>query len=137
MGDTSEVGYEDAVAPKLPIPGERNVLVTSALPYVNNVPHLGNLIGCKFFFFSHHYAHSSYFECRIAKKACHGIKDTYFSNLLPFIEKCETKREMGSEYVTAIIEFCYNNHLRVFANTRAKIIKILNYQCFLANSSNL
>ncbi|KAI9297528.1 methionyl-tRNA synthetase [Neoconidiobolus thromboides FSU 785] len=31
--------------PKLPIPGKRNVLVTSALPYVNNVPHLGNLIG--------------------------------------------------------------------------------------------
>ncbi|KAI1309996.1 putative methionine--tRNA ligase, cytoplasmic protein rar1 [Mortierella claussenii] len=30
---------------KLPIPGERNVLITSALPYVNNVPHLGNIIG--------------------------------------------------------------------------------------------
>jgi hypothetical protein len=29
-----------------PIPGARNVLVTSALPYVNNVPHLGNIIGC-------------------------------------------------------------------------------------------
>ena len=30
---------------KLPVEGERNVLVTSALPYVNNRPHLGNLIG--------------------------------------------------------------------------------------------
>eukprot|EP00190_Bangiopsis_sp_CCMP1999_P001795 CAMPEP_0198735602 /NCGR_PEP_ID=MMETSP1475-20131203/60763_1 /TAXON_ID= ORGANISM="Unidentified sp., Strain CCMP1999" /NCGR_SAMPLE_ID=MMETSP1475 /ASSEMBLY_ACC=CAM_ASM_001111 /LENGTH=757 /DNA_ID=CAMNT_0044499289 /DNA_START=187 /DNA_END=2460 /DNA_ORIENTATION=- len=30
---------------KTPVPGKRNVLVTSALPYVNNVPHLGNLIG--------------------------------------------------------------------------------------------
>ena len=29
----------------LPIPGERSVLITSALPYVNNVPHLGNIIG--------------------------------------------------------------------------------------------
>ncbi|QPH16181.1 hypothetical protein C2857_000754 [Epichloe festucae Fl1] len=29
----------------LPVPGERNVLVTSALPFVNNVPHLGNIIG--------------------------------------------------------------------------------------------
>lgn len=29
----------------LPKEGEQNVLVTSALPYVNNVPHLGNLIG--------------------------------------------------------------------------------------------
>ncbi|XP_055839978.1 methionine--tRNA ligase, cytoplasmic [Episyrphus balteatus] len=30
----------------LPKKGERNVLITSALPYVNNVPHLGNIIGC-------------------------------------------------------------------------------------------
>ena len=29
----------------LPIKGERNVLITSALPYVNNVPHLGNIVG--------------------------------------------------------------------------------------------
>lgn len=31
--------------PKLPIPGQRNILITSALPYVNNVPHLGDIIG--------------------------------------------------------------------------------------------
>ena len=30
----------------LPVRGERNILITSALPYVNNVPHLGNIIGC-------------------------------------------------------------------------------------------
>ncbi|XP_068671527.1 methionine--tRNA ligase, cytoplasmic-like isoform X2 [Montipora foliosa] len=30
----------------LPLEGERNILITSALPYVNNVPHLGNIIGC-------------------------------------------------------------------------------------------
>jgi methionyl-tRNA synthetase len=29
----------------LPQPGKKNVLITSALPYVNNVPHLGNIIG--------------------------------------------------------------------------------------------
>lgn len=33
----------EAVRPKK---GERNILITSALPYVNNVPHLGTLIGC-------------------------------------------------------------------------------------------
>lgn len=33
------------MAPVLPESGKRNVLITSALPYVNNVPHLGNLIG--------------------------------------------------------------------------------------------
>ncbi|KAG3291537.1 methionine--tRNA ligase, cytoplasmic [Ictidomys tridecemlineatus] len=32
--------------PVLPVAEERNVLITSALPYVNNVPHLGNIIGC-------------------------------------------------------------------------------------------
>ena len=30
----------------LPVKGERNVLITSALPYVNNIPHLGNIVGC-------------------------------------------------------------------------------------------
>jgi tRNA synthetases class I (M) len=34
------------IACRLPQEGERNFLVTSALPYVNNVPHLGNIIGC-------------------------------------------------------------------------------------------
>lgn len=29
----------------LPKDGERNILITSALPYVNNVPHLGNIVG--------------------------------------------------------------------------------------------
>lgn len=35
--------YENPVLPK---EGEKNILITSALPYVNNVPHLGNIIGC-------------------------------------------------------------------------------------------
>jgi len=29
-----------------PTKGKRNIMITSALPYVNNVPHLGNIIGC-------------------------------------------------------------------------------------------
>lgn len=33
-------------SPVLPVSGERNVLITAALPYVNNIPHLGNIIGC-------------------------------------------------------------------------------------------
>lgn len=28
-----------------PEPGRKNVLITAALPYVNNTPHLGNIIG--------------------------------------------------------------------------------------------
>lgn len=35
-----------AGAARLPREGARNILVTSALPYVNNVPHLGNVVGC-------------------------------------------------------------------------------------------
>ncbi|KAI0205601.1 methionyl-tRNA synthetase [Astrocystis sublimbata] len=31
--------------PVLPEPGKKNILITSALPYCNNVPHLGNIIG--------------------------------------------------------------------------------------------
>lgn len=27
-------------------PVKQRILVTSALPYVNNIPHLGNIIGC-------------------------------------------------------------------------------------------
>ncbi|XP_062109223.1 probable methionine--tRNA ligase [Humulus lupulus] len=48
MGDVSnsETSSGDRKAAKLPIPGRRNILITSALPYVNNVPHLGNIIGC-------------------------------------------------------------------------------------------
>ncbi|XP_027563453.1 methionine--tRNA ligase, cytoplasmic-like [Neopelma chrysocephalum] len=50
--DTWEQGPEALTPPReprtpvLPVEGERNVLITSALPYVNNVPHLGNIIGC-------------------------------------------------------------------------------------------
>ncbi|XP_020492406.1 methionine--tRNA ligase, cytoplasmic isoform X1 [Labrus bergylta] len=36
----------DRQHPILPKEGKRNLLLTSALPYVNNVPHLGNIIGC-------------------------------------------------------------------------------------------
>ncbi|KAL4583768.1 hypothetical protein LXL04_008351 [Taraxacum kok-saghyz] len=47
MGDITSTGAGDEQrAVKLPIAGKRNILITSALPYVNNVPHLGNIIGC-------------------------------------------------------------------------------------------
>lgn len=39
------MGSHETKPPVLPLPGKRNILITSALPYVNNVPHLGNLIG--------------------------------------------------------------------------------------------
>ncbi|KAJ1969826.1 methionine--tRNA ligase mes1 [Dispira parvispora] len=36
---------EDRSIPRQPIPDQKNILITSALPYVNNIPHLGNIIG--------------------------------------------------------------------------------------------
>jgi methionyl-tRNA synthetase len=35
----------DKTPNKTPIEGQENILITSALPYVNNVPHLGTIIG--------------------------------------------------------------------------------------------
>ncbi|XP_057958374.1 methionine--tRNA ligase, cytoplasmic [Malania oleifera] len=46
MGDLPSTAGNGLKATKVPIPGKRNILITSALPYVNNVPHLGNIIGC-------------------------------------------------------------------------------------------
>ncbi|KAL7989890.1 hypothetical protein Chor_012556 [Crotalus horridus] len=44
---TNEAKEEESVQQHLlPVEGMKNVLITSALPYVNNVPHLGNIIGC-------------------------------------------------------------------------------------------
>ncbi|XP_076618591.1 methionyl-tRNA synthetase 1 [Colletes latitarsis] len=43
---TSYLNMKDSPYPVLPKKGEKNILVTSALPYVNNIPHLGNIIGC-------------------------------------------------------------------------------------------
>jgi methionyl-tRNA synthetase len=41
--DQSNVSETQILAP---VQGKNNVLITAALPYVNNVPHLGNIIGC-------------------------------------------------------------------------------------------
>ncbi|KOC69527.1 Methionine--tRNA ligase, cytoplasmic [Habropoda laboriosa] len=43
---TSYPEMKNSSYPVLPKKGEKNILITSALPYVNNVPHLGNIIGC-------------------------------------------------------------------------------------------
>jgi hypothetical protein len=46
LPDYSGVFAPRPAQPKVPEPGKRNILITSALPYVNNIPHLGNIIGC-------------------------------------------------------------------------------------------
>lgn len=45
-GSASAKHLKPVSHPILPLEGEKNYLITSALPYVNNIPHLGNIIGC-------------------------------------------------------------------------------------------
>jgi len=45
MENTDNNTKTKAPEPILPEPGKRNILITSSLPYVNNVPHLGNIVG--------------------------------------------------------------------------------------------
>ncbi|KAL4915173.1 hypothetical protein BDW62DRAFT_212903 [Aspergillus aurantiobrunneus] len=61
----------------LPEPGKRNILITSALPYVNNVPHLGNLIG-------------SVLSADVFARYCRGCTDEYgtTSETRALVEKC-------------------------------------------------
>jgi methionyl-tRNA synthetase len=43
--DLSDLTLTESSGVNLPKAGQNNILITSALPYVNNVPHLGNIIG--------------------------------------------------------------------------------------------
>uniref|UniRef100_A0A182YGX9 Methionine--tRNA ligase, cytoplasmic n=1 Tax=Anopheles stephensi TaxID=30069 RepID=A0A182YGX9_ANOST len=46
FGEVDDRAVRDEPRIVLPKPGQKNNLITSALPYVNNVPHLGNIVGC-------------------------------------------------------------------------------------------
>lgn len=48
----------------LPLPGAENILITSALPYVNNIPHLGNIIGVSWYVSPH------FFPCTCTDRLC-------------------------------------------------------------------
>lgn len=43
--DQRETGRRKMGNRVLPLPGAENILITSALPYVNNIPRLGNIKG--------------------------------------------------------------------------------------------
>lgn len=45
LPDLTELNINTDEKNKIPKPNQKNILITSALPYVNNVPHLGNIIG--------------------------------------------------------------------------------------------
>ena len=97
--------------------GARNILITSALPYVNNVPHLGNIIGsvlsadcysrycrsrgynCIYMCGTDEYGTAtetkvrlaSVFELSLATVPCHVLGSVQPANLFPGQEQCSCR----------------------------------------------
>ncbi|CAB5355057.1 unnamed protein product [Rhizophagus irregularis] len=85
---------------KEPIKGERNILITSALPYVNNIPHLGNIIGSVlsadvFARYSRARRYNTLFVCGT---------DEYDAMIQLFCEKCQ--RFLADRYVEGTCPKC-------------------------------
>lgn len=45
LKSSKDMKFVESSGEILPIENGRNILITSALPYVNNIPHLGNIVG--------------------------------------------------------------------------------------------
>ena len=76
----------------LPVEGERNILITSALPYVNNVPHLGNIVGCVL-------------SADVFARFCRlrGYNTLYICGTDEYGTQTETK---GNQYVFSLLYIC-------------------------------
>ncbi|PGH06057.1 methionine-tRNA ligase [Blastomyces parvus] len=111
--------FSDILA-TLPEPGKRNVLITSALPYVNNVPHLGNIIG-------------SVLSADVFARYCRGrgIPTLYIGGTDEYgttteakalIEKC-TPRELCDKYhaIHAEIYQWFNISFDIFGRTTTQL----------------
>ncbi|KAK0726060.1 tRNA synthetases class I (M)-domain-containing protein [Lasiosphaeris hirsuta] len=100
----------------LPEAGKRNVLVTSALPYVNNVPHLGNIIGSVL----SADVFARYSRSRGFKTIFIGGTDEYGTSTetKAFIENC-TERELCDKYhaIHADIYRWFNISFDIFGRT--------------------
>jgi len=87
----------------LPVKGERNILITSALPYVNNVPHLGNIIGCVLS--ADVYAR----YCRLA-----GYNTVYICGTDEYGTATETKALEEGKTCQEICDHYYKIHKRIY-----------------------
>ncbi|KAK9850678.1 Methionine--tRNA ligase [Penicillium brevicompactum] len=119
----------------LPEPGKRNILITSALPYVNNVPHLGNLIG-------------SVLSADIFARYCRGRKintlyvcgtDEYgtTSETRALVEKC-TPRQLCDKYHTihAAVYDWFNISFDIFGRTTTELQTEITHDIFLKLHEN-
>ena len=130
--------------PLLPVEGKRNILITSALPYVNNVPHLGNIIGCVlsadvYARFARLAGHNAVYICgtdeygtatetkaRQAGKTCQEICDEYHAKHAEIYEwfDCDFDK-FGRTTTPQQTEICHDifNHLKDSGNTYDEIIE--------------
>ncbi|KAG7008421.1 methionine--tRNA ligase, cytoplasmic [Physcia stellaris] len=114
----------------LPEHGKRNILITSALPYVNNVPHLGNLIG-------------SVLSADVFSRFCRGrgINTLYVcgtdeygttSETRALLEKC-TPQQLCDKYhvIHAAVYDWFNIDFDIFGRTPTKLQTEITQDIFL------
>ncbi len=82
----------------MPVANKRNILITSALPYVNNVPHLGNIIGCVlsadvYSRYCRLRGHQSIYVCGTDEYIIYTIHH-FFNNIKLFIKCLKYKKDM-------------------------------------------
>nr|POE71373.1 methionine--trna ligase, cytoplasmic [Quercus suber] len=121
--------------PILPAPGKRNILVTSALPYVNNVPHLGNIIG-------------SVLSADVFARYCRGrgVRTLYIGGTDEYgtttevraLEEGCTPRDLCDKYhnVHAEIYKWFNISFDIFGRTTTKLQTEITQQIFTKLNQN-
>ena len=87
----------------LPVKGKRNIMITSALPYVNNIPHLGNIIGCVL---------SADVYARYARLAGHNA--IYVCGTDEYGTATETKARQEGKTPQQICDFYHAEHAKIY-----------------------
>nr|POE86487.1 methionine--trna ligase, cytoplasmic [Quercus suber] len=111
--------------PVLPEPGQRNVLVTSALPYINNVPHLGNIIG-------------SVLSADVFARYCRGTDEYGTTTEVRALEEKCSARELCDKYykVHAAIYEWFNISFDIFGRTTTELQTEITQSIFLKLNQN-
>ncbi|CAI6334415.1 unnamed protein product [Periconia digitata] len=119
----------------LPESGKRNILVTSALPYVNNVPHLGNIIGSVL----SGDTFARYCRGRGLNTLYIGGTDEYgtTTEAKPLAEKC-TPQELCDKYhaIHAEIYQWFNISFDIFGRTTTQLQTDITQDIFLKVKKN-
>lgn len=118
-----------------PDPGKRNILVTSALPYVNNVPHLGNIVGSVLSadVFARYCRLRDYETLHIA-----GTDEYGTATETKALEEKKSPKEICDEYhkIHAEIYDWFNIHFDEFGRTTNELQTPLAQEIFLSLKKN-